>query len=331
MSNWDENDHPRDGDGQFTDKPDWAEKLTAAATARPDKLKLQDRISLDPGERLDGSGKFDGDQGTVRYAAVEGHDRSIRLGIGSAGYGSKANGRESGEPEWIGGDGFDLEEAAEQREALKAERQRLEDEWEDATPDRREQIDARIEEIEEEGTGQAYETGGSVELPAEDARRFLAELGAALETSQRIHEQISAIWDDTEDLQYMQGKLRGMQRKWTAEEEALWDETVVEIEKNEKLLADLIDPYRLKPGDDYMVFGRGTHDSGEWGELHWFVELDDPGIGVAVRLSARPVDPEEAERGGVYTVYAAFDDENYATFDPAEAARLLKQLGQLVG
>jgi hypothetical protein len=57
VGGWDESKHPRDGDGQFTDKAggDWADRLAAATPSLgggADELGLAGRIELGPGERL---------------------------------------------------------------------------------------------------------------------------------------------------------------------------------------------------------------------------------------------------------------------------------------
>lgn len=305
---------PRDLDGQWTDG------TPSVLPKAIDKLKLGDRIQLAAGERLAYSGKVESDTGTVRMAVTEGPSgKSVRLGVGGAGFGSRADAKETGLPIWSGNPTeADLDRINDERTDLRVERDELEHELdhEDPSPERRREIERRLDEIDDADTNEVYRTGATTKLDHAAASALHDSLDAAVTEADRQIQAAEELDLEIDGLLAEQYKLAQIiERKWTDEEDARWDS-----------LGEQIDALRAEQDavgsgnrNGYIV-GEGVV-SGEWGDLLWDVELDDHSVGAIVRLGVRPHD----EPGWSISTSGG---EDHATFDARQAWTLVHQLGE---
>lgn len=267
--------HNQDSHGNDHGIPDVVSKL--------DKLKLAGRIELEPGERLVGSDKLTGSNGAVRLAATERDGkRFLRLGIGDSTFG----GRDDDAGPWRGGPDKTATVNV-KRKRLRDEQQALEAEWDaldaapDADPARKAAIEAKLEEFEDVDTGDVLPSGYTARLDADTAARLRDTLAGALRAGAVAQDRQDAYWDERERLEKVQAALRKVaysrpDHAFTAEEDARWDETAAALEA-------LGDP----PEWEYEIFAEGAA-SGEWADVHYRVDIDEPATGVMVHLGAVP-------------------------------------------
>lgn len=271
----------RDSDGQWTDG--------VPGTALKDGLRLAGKIDLAPDEKLVASAKVDGDGGGVRMALTERDGRRmLRFGVGGEGYGQRD--RDEGIPAWDGNPSRVPMPAAE-RQRLEAEDEALSEEYSSASPARQDEIDARQEEIREQLGAAAQGFNGTANLDEYSMRRLADRIRPALVEAVEEAKRQNAAWDEIEDLE----------------------------------LAGNPDPVRMAElrriaradETDTIVFDRGIVAGSEWGDVHWSVELDDPTVGVEVRLGVSPKGAPD-DWG---------DDQDWqGKFDPVETRKLLRLL-----
>ncbi len=312
---------PRDEDGKWTDGEP-GPSVPSAPKAR-DKLRLGDRVQLAPGERLTYSSKVDGDQGTVRMAVTDGlAGKSVRLGVGGRGYGSSADARETGQPIWSGNPtGQDLERINGDRVSLENEQEELEAELEedDLTPERRKEVERRLDEIADTDTSELYRTGATVKLDAATATEFRRGLATALDEAGRQLQEFEALELEVDGLLEERRKLAQIvERVWTDEEDARWDAAGEQIDALRAQMESIGSGNR----DGFMV-GEGAV-SGEWGDLLWGVELDDHSVGPIVRLGVRPDDEPDWELD-------SDNEDQFAILEPKDAWKVLHQMGDEMG
>lgn len=281
-----------------------------AAGALKDTLKLAGKIDLAPDEHLVGSGKVDGDFGTVRLALTDLHGKkSLRIGIGDSAFGSRDD--EAGP--WRAGPDSTAAINVE-RKKLRDEEKSLQGEWDRTTdPTRKAAIEKRLDELDDMATAEVYPSGYTAKLDDAGARELHTTVADALGEAQKLQAKSDALFAEIDRLEAQRNKLRGMGRKWTAEEDATWDR-----------LTEQIDALQAKSNGsefDYKIFGEGTVP-GQWADVHYRVDLDDYSIGPQVRLGAAPP--------GI-SLEDLIDTESLAGFDAAEARKFLRLLGQYVG
>jgi hypothetical protein len=286
---------------------------------RKDVLKLAGKIELEPGEKLVGSDKVSGDFGTVRMALVDhGGHKSLRLGIGGPGFGSRDD--EAGP--WRGGPDRTAEVNAE-RKKLQDEQKSLEDEWDrldadpHADPKRKAAIEARLEELDGTNTADVFPGGYTANLDPRAAEHLQSSITAALDDGEKVQATVDSHFDEIDRLEAKRDKLRGMRRKWTDEEDKLWDSLTAQIEA---LQANLPKRSGGTWGDYFSTEGSVP---GQWADVHYAVYLDDPdpAIGLQVKLAAVP-------HGSGRNLSDLSDDEQAATLDPAETKKFLRLLDQ---
>jgi hypothetical protein len=295
-----------------------------------DRLKLANRIHLDPGEHLVASAKVNGDGGAIRLAETEKDGTpSLRIGIGNGAFGSRDSeaGPWKAEPD-------DTAAVNAERAKLRDEQDRLGERWDEIqqltigepaatgyarrTLSSSEQaeldaVEARQAEIEDESLGDVYADGYTAKLDAAATARLHSAITGALAEGLPVVAANDANWDEVDRIQALQEPLRGMRRKWTDEEDARWDALAAQLEAAEaKAQAE---------GSDYQIFSEGVIP-GEWADVHYRVDLDDPSIGVRVHLGAVP-------HGSGQTLADLESVEESATLDPAETRQLLKYLAAL--
>lgn len=308
---------PRDPGGE--DGGQWVSSPGgAAAGALKDALKLAGKIDLEPDEKLVGSDKVSGDQGTVRLAAIGiGNKRRLRLGIGNDVFGS----RDDDAGPWRAGPDPTAAINAE-RKKLRDEQDALVAEWDrlkgdpNGDPARKSAVEARLEELDDTETIDLFPHGFTADVDADDLDRFRSVLPSALAKAKKIQAEHADWWDEHDRLKSERDKLRlvldehGNPRKWTDEEGARWDALTAQL--------DAMDA--SKPDLEYEVFAEGVIP-GKWADIHYRVELDDPSVGTQVLLGAVPHDtPDLADLDDM------FGAEQGATFDPVEAKKLLRLL-----
>jgi phage portal protein BeeE len=253
------------------------------AAGAKDALKLADKIDLAPGETLVGSGKVDADQGGARVALtmLDGKP-SWRVGFGGEGFGQRN--RDEGIPAWEGNRPREPLPKAD-RERLAAERDDLALEYDGATPGRQDEIDARLDDIREQLAIEADE-GGTARLDEYSMDRLASVIGPAVaEGTEQLNTELAA-WDELQDAEAQQKRLRYMSRKWTAAEEAEWDSLPARIDKLRQVA-------RIEPDgrvQSAITFAEGIVPGSEWGDVHYRVELDDPSVGVQVLVGVQPKD-----------------------------------------
>lgn len=281
-----------------------------------DKLKLAGKIDLSEGESLLSSGKVDGDYGGVRAAwtgSVDGA-KSLRLGVGGEGFGARDS--EQGLPAWQG-NRDNTESINAERARLRVERDRLDAELDrldadpDADPGRVAALQARFDELEDMGFAEVSPAGYTAKLDQSTADKLRAELTAGLAAGAQAQATLDAYYDEVERLEAIQESLKYMGRKWTDEEDALWDETAAALKE---LRAN-------EPNRDYQIFVEGSVP-GEWADIHYRVELDDPTVGVQTYIAAVP------HGGGLDELTA---NEQRGIFDTTEMRKILKLLNPTPG
>lgn len=271
-------------------------------SALKDALKLAGKIDLAPGEQLLGSSKVDGDGGTVRLAWFERDGRrSLRLGIGGAGFGSRDD--EAGP--WRAGPDATVEENR-RRAALRREQKALAA-LDNRTPDQ----ERRLEELDDMETVEVYPSGYTANLDEAAAARLAADVREALDRATAAQALEDAHFDRIDELERERNKLKFMDRKWTTEEDARWDSLTAQLEQ---LKAN--PPAR--PAEGYFAFTGVI--PGEWADVHYSAEFDEPDLGPEVSLTAVPpgADPDDLS-------------ELRAVFSPAETRKLLRLLGSAPG
>ncbi|MFG1955034.1 hypothetical protein [Micromonospora sp. NPDC048830] len=290
---------------------------STSTTGRPagkDRLKLAGRMDLHEGERLIDSDKVTGDFGTVRVAAVT--DRTgvvaLRLGLGGPAYGS----REDAAGPWLGGPDPTVALNArrkvrrDEREAVDAELTSLE--AEPATdPVRKAALEARYRVLDDMDLAEVYPLGYTAVLNQRAVQQLRATLAGALAAEAEIQGVADAYWTEHDHLEAIRDGLRGMTRKWTPEEEARWDTATADLEA----LAV------AGPDVKYTIFAEGSIPA-SWADIHYRVELDDPGMGVDAILAAVPHGPDHLTLDELCGVDAA------ARLNRTQATKILRILAR---
>ncbi len=395
---------PPDPDTLADSAPPDPDVPAGPASAGPpvkDTLKLTGKIALEPGETLVGSGKMDGEFGTIRIASTD-HDgsRALCLGIGGPGFG----GREDEAGPWRPGpdhseainaerkarrDEYDQVEdrlaeidAAERVDAasgdnptatladLVAERDRVRSRLDEigehdmavnrararkaagepvdpaeldpprycepgefdrlrarlhqlsdlpdprvwdgeprpAEPGEVQALERRCDELEEMDTVEVFPGGYTAKLEAPAAGQLRDALTEGLTAAEETYAANNAVYDEVDRWEAVRDSLRGMPRKWTAEEDARWDEATAKVEALEARTVEF----------DYTVFAEGVVP-GQWADVHYRVDLDDYDIGVQVALGAVP-------HGSERDLSDLCGDAQAAILTPAETKALLRQV-----
>jgi hypothetical protein len=255
----------------------------AAAGALKDALKLAEKIELDDDEQLIGSSKIDGESGGIRMALTEQDGkRMLRLGAGGEGYGQRN--RDDGIPAWDGNPTRAPLFAAD-RERFNREIDTLDAEYDSASPARQAEIDDRLAEIREELSA-GDEFNGTAKIDEYSMGRLVSKIRPALEEA--VDQEV-------------------------AENEA-WDE--IERSPTPERLAEL---QQITGRTDPIVFTSGIVPGSEWGDVYYSVELDDPTVGLEVRLGVKPKGAPD-DWG---------DDLDWqGNFNFAETRKFLRLLGQ---
>lgn len=309
-------DYVRDGEGQFAETPGGGASVVA------DKLKGAGRIDLEPGERLLRSDRTRGDNGRAWLAVVEKDGkRSLRLGLGNAEFGTR---RDANGP-WRAAEDRSYE-INEERQELIADREELENEIGELEADpnadpaglaaRRAQLD----ELYDADTNEVSPNGHTSILDEEGARRLRETLAKALDDGEELRSAIEPHQEEIDRLEVRRDKLRGIDRKWTGEEDAEWDRLTAEVERLEAEQEAAPGPDRPERG--FWVLAEGSIP-GQWADVHYEVFLDDPTVGVETKLGAIPHHYDQD--------FTEFQGEGaHADFAMAEAdefVRLLAKMG----
>lgn len=292
-----------------------------------DALKLAGKIELADGEKLLGSSKVDGDQGTVRLALVgHGGHRSLRLGIGGPGFGA----RDDDAGPWRGGPDRTAEINAEQKrlrdeqDAIGKELDRL-DVDPTADPERKAALRRRFDEIEDMGTGDVYASGYTAVLDSAAAANLRTQLTAALDGAAKTEKTVDAHFDEIDRLKARYNALykNAPSTAWETNEGAAAIHAQADAIRRQIAVLEAEPPTGSSGtrGDYFSVEGSIP---GEWADVHYAVYLDDPDIGVEVMLGAVP-------RGAGRDLSDLSGDGQVATLDPAEARRFLRLLDQYAG
>jgi hypothetical protein len=308
---------PRDEDGKWS--------LMGAIR---DLLKLAGKIDLGKDEHLIGSGKLDGDSG-ARWALTDlnGQPR-LRLGLGAEGFGQRNH--DDGIPAWNGNNDMDRLNA--ERAVLRDEQERLEGEWDSATPERQAQIQKRLDQLEEMDLNEIYSNGATAILdPA--AMDKLREIDTAAAAADRVAKADEAYWADIE---VEAERLDAERNRLIAELDAMdanipspWtDEQKAEYRRKLKRVKELHGAGdRLSkaaqagaPVQDYMVFGEGVIPGADWGDVHYEVYIDDPTLGARVNVGVKPRDAESDWE---------LTSEDSGTFDVSEWQKILREIEKL--
>lgn len=252
-----------------------------------DALKLDGKIDLGPDEKLVGSAKVDGDQAGIRMALTETHGvKSLRLGLGGEFYGQRN--RDEGIPAW---DGNPVREppSAVEHDRLDAEHDALDAEYDTASPERREEIDARMADIRERLTAADQEFNGTAKIDEYGMRRMADRIRPALAEAVEQATTENVAWDDLEELQS-------------------------KANADPARLAELREiTGRMKS----ITFTDGIVPGSAWGDVHYSVELDDPTVGPYVTLGVMPKDaPDDWGDGRDWL----------GQFDAAETRKFLRLL-----
>ncbi|HKT04760.1 MAG TPA: hypothetical protein VJT31_35040 [Rugosimonospora sp.] len=367
--------------------------VQGVAPTRPplgDKLKIARRIQLDDGETLIGSGKYSGEDGTVRWALVRRPDGSpaLRLGVGDGTFGTDED--QCGP--WNGG--------PDETEAINAERRALSEEY-DRAEDRlaeieaantiaelrgddptvtltdlvaeRDRIRVRLDEILEHdralGRARERERAGEAVDPAElNPPRYCepGEFDRLLNRWKRLQYDLPSadVWD--KELRPPQpGEADALNQRCDELEAIGLNEVCASgfttrlglpaVEQARQDLAGAVDRAEAKcqainawwdehdrledAGDpdalaahkaterewEYEVF-TDARVPGEWGDLAYRVELDDPSCGVDILLGVVP-------HGS--TTFTDLDEVSGAEagcrLKAPEARKLISALGQVTG
>jgi hypothetical protein len=279
---------PRRPDGK------WGSGGGAASHALKDALNLGDKTNLQPGEKLLGSSKIDGDAGGIRMALTErdGH-RMLRLGLGGEDYGKRNRGE--GIPAWDGNPSPPALSKA-QREHLNAESDALDEEYDSASPDRQGAITARQDAIREQLATDDRGFNGTAQLDDYGMRRLADLIRPALADAAEQDKRQNDAWDEIDAL------------------EAKGNPDPARMERLREIArAD---------ATDYLTFAKGIVPGSAWGDVHFSVELDDPSIGPYVKLGVQPKGAPDDWGTGL---------DWQGRFDAAETKKFLRLLGQYAG
>ena len=295
--------------------------------ALTDALKIAGKIDLADGEELLGSSKVDGDSGGARLALIRGTDgrHRLRIGLGMEGYG-KTN-RDEGTRAWDGNPSRPALPAAE-RERLQNERDDLDAEWDNASPDRKAAINRRMDEIHEQLTDDG-EFNGTTDLDPVDARRLVAAIRPVMEAAAQRDKEYTRTQGEVDELKKQRIALRrkvdDLGREWTNEEDSEWARLTEEIDRREAILDGLVSG----PNDPYLVEGTIP---GAQGDVHYYAVYEEPSLayggegkggGPYISIGVMP-------RGETADDWGASRDWQ-GSFDVAETRKLLKQIEQMVG
>jgi hypothetical protein len=294
-----------------------------------DALKLLGKIDLGKDEHLIGSGKVDSDSSGARFALTDlnGQPR-LRLGLGAEGFGKRDY--DDGIPTWNGNNDIDRLNA--ERAVLRDEQERLEAEWEGASPERRKQIDARVEQLDEMDLNEIYPNGATAILDSTGMDK-LHEIDTAAEAADRVAKADEAYWAKIEakvdrleaerngliaDLDDMDTNLPS---PWTDEQKAEYQRKLARVKELHGAGDDLRKAAQKDaPATDYMVFGEGVIPGADWGDVHYQVYIDDPSLGATVNVGVKPRDADADWE---------LDSENSGHFDVSEWRKILRQIEKL--
>jgi hypothetical protein len=310
--------HPKGPDGKWADVPD------AGVAVVANKLKGAGRVDLEPGERLLKSDRMKGENGRAWLAVIEKDGKkSLRLGLGNANFGTR---HDHGGP-WRAGPDRTAEIDAERAE-LRADIEELEDELEAAEADPEtdprslEERRAQLEDLYGAESGVGELPGGSTAMLDEGGARQLREaLAKGLDDGKKLQAELDRPYAELDRLTNERDrlKLRARGRKFTDEEDAEWDRLTAAISRAQAELDPTSGPERPESG--YWTFAEGSIP-GQWADVHYDIYLDDPSVGVEVKLGAVPHGSD-----------MDFDDmrgaEMTASFDIVEADELVRLLANL--
>jgi hypothetical protein len=257
-----------------------------------DALKLAGKIDLEPGEQLVGSGKVDGDAGGIRMALTErGGERRLRFGAGPEGYGQRN--REEGTAAWSGNPPAKPLTKTE-RDRLNAQIEALDEEWDDASPARQDEIDSRRADVREQLVADDQGFNGTAELDEYSMRRLIDRIRPAMAEAVEQQKAQNDAWDELDALESRGGG-------------------------DPERIAELRERARVG-NDDYLTFTEGILPGSAWGDVHYSVELDDPTAGAYLRIGVQPKGaPDDWAEGRDWQ----------GTFDAAETKRFLRLLDNL--
>ena len=299
---------------------DGGQWVSNPASLLRDALRLAGKIDLGPDEKLAGTDKISGEDGTIRVAAIDrGGKRRLRIGIGDSVFGSR--GDEAGP--WTAGPDPTAKTNAQRRQlrdevaALNAEWDRL-DANHDANAARISAIEKRLAELDETDTGDVHPGGFTADVDAADLDRFRAVLPEALAKAAEVQSKNDAYWAEHDRLTAEHNRIlaavnRRHPRVWADEEAA-----------QAQALAAQIDALGDAPEHDYEVLAQGKVPGG-WADIHYRFELDDLGIGPQLLIGAVPHDNPD-----LTTLDDVIHAEQAATFDVAETKKLLRLLDKFV-
>jgi hypothetical protein len=273
---------------------EWGSGGGAVSHALKDALKLGDKTDLQPGEKLLGSSKIDGDAGGIRMALTErdGH-RMLRLGLGGEDYGKRN--RDEGIPAWDGNPSKPPL-SADDRKRLDAESEALDAEYDSASPARQEQIDARQADIREQLAADDRGFNGTAQLDDYGMRRLADLIRPAMADAAEQDKRQNDAWDEIDAL------------------EAKGNPDPARMERLREIArAD---------ATDYLTFATGIVPGSAWGDVHFSVELDDPSIGPYVKLGVQPKGAPDDWGTGL---------DWQGRFDAAETKKLLRLLDTYAG
>jgi hypothetical protein len=311
-----EREYIRDAEGQFADVP--------GVPILGDKLKGAGRIDLQPGERLLRSDRISGEGGRAWLAVTEKDgNRSLRIGLGNAVFGTR---HDHGGPWSAGPDRTaELDEERAERRALAEDLEDQIDDLEadpDADPVLLAELRAQLEEYEDAGSDVAELPGGyTAVLDENSARRLRETLAKALDDGEKLQAELDKPYQELDRLTLQRDKLKrkALGRKFTVEEDAEWDRLTAEISRAESELDPLSGPERPETG--YWTLAEGSIP-GQWADVHYDIYLDDPDVGVEVKLGAVPHGSD-----------MDFDDmrgaEMTASFAMAEADEFVRLLAKM--
>ena len=288
--------------------------MTTTTDTKQDRLNLAGKIHLDPGEHLAGSGKVSSRDGSVRLAATAKDGRRLlRIGVGNAAFGTRAGGGP-----WTGGPDRYVEIAA-QRGQLAAQREDLEDAW-DNTDDEAEKADIqrRIDAIDEaDGALPADEPAGyTTRLDAAGARELRDVLADVLTRATAEEDRVNGLWDEFETADARLDEMDAWPpgRVWSQAEKNEYQQVLARRQDlGEQLGADRVND------TSYTTFTEGSIP-GDWGTLHYSSILDDPTVGTETKLFVVPpgADPDDIT-----------GNEEHYILDLDEVDELINQLDRL--
>lgn len=247
----------RDPNGEWGDG-------ASGASALKDTLKLDGKIDLAPDEKLFGSAKVDGDQAGIRMALTEQDGkRMLRLGVGGEGYGQRNP--ELGTQAWDGNPSREPLSMGEQ-DRLTGERKALDTEYDTASPTRRAEIDARLDEIHALLFDAGEGFNGTAKLDEYGMRRLADRIGPALAEAVAEAKREAKAWDEIDALEA----------------------------KGNPDPARMAELRRIARADetDTLTFDEGIVPGSDWGDVHFSVELDevDPYVHLGVFPKGAPDD-----------------------------------------